>query len=190
MTKQIILINIENFNHIETKQICDILKDVLKQNITVILREKNLFNNAIHKFYGNKQMDKQTEMLISVAETYQFYCDEIIPIVEKAKHDTSSKFHVIVTEKYFDSIYLDCLDIKFIRENKQALYGFQKIEPSLTLIKKDQSTDIHLNKRISDLFMMKPQRCKILEKIDKREIVEHFLYRLKAIMNNNDKKQS
>ena len=38
--------------------------------------------------------------------------------------------------------------------------------------------------------MMKPQRCKILEKIDRREIVEHFLYRLKAIMNNNDKKQS
>lgn len=187
MTKQIILINIENFNYIETKQICDILKDVLKKDITIVLREQNLFNNAIHRFYGNKQMDQHTEMLISVSETYQFYCDEIAPIVENVKYDTSSKFHVIVTEKYFDSIYLDYLDIIFVRENKQVLYCFQKIEPSLTLIKNTPSNEI-LNKRISDLFMMKPQRCKILDKIDKKEIVEHFLYRLKEIINKDKKK--
>lgn len=181
--KKIILINLENFSHQETKEICAILESVLKDSCTYIPRIPDLFNNTLYKFYRDKKLDIHTEMIVSVAEMYQFYKDEIETAYQKVQVlDDDLKYHVIITDNYFDSIFLKYLDIQFKNEKRQVLYGFQYIEPSLTFIKYvNDKENLLLNKRIGDLVMNKPKRCKIIHNVNRKEIIEHLIYCLKHI---------
>lgn len=179
--KKIILINLENFSNQETKEICAILQSVLQDSYTYIPRIPDLFNNTLYKFYRDKKLDAHTEMIVSVAEMYQFYKDEIETVYQKVQSlNDDVKYHVIITDNYFDSIFLKYLDIQFKNEKRQVLYGFQYIEPSLTFIKYvDEKENPLLNKRIGDLVMNKPKRCKIIHDVNRKEIIEHLVYCLK-----------
>lgn len=173
-----ILVTLENFNPSETIEIIKLLKGFLNEKMLFIPRVKNLYFNLVQKFHGNHKIDSKTHMLLDIAELNQFVENEL-----EVEFNNNNKIQVIITEKYFDSVALSHLDLKFTNSNRVSLYGHQKYKPDLTLIKLDINSDSkELQKRIGDLIMKDPHRCKVIHSCNynNKEIVEHFMYMLKS----------
>lgn len=173
-----ILVTLENFNQNEIMEITKLLKGFLNEKMLFIPRVNNLYFNLVKRFYGTDKIDSTTCMLLDVAELNQFVKNELETEFNKNNH-----IQIIVTEKYFDSVALSHLDLKFTNVNRVSLYGHQKHKPDLTLIKLDLNTDSEeLQKRIGDLIMKDPNRCKVIHggNYQNKEILEHFIYMLKS----------
>lgn len=165
-----LLINIENFSENEKKIIYEIMESFLVDDMSIKSGVYGSYCHSIKKEQQNLNIDKEIEFLLNVTEMVNFYKTEIKPeLLNK----------IVVTDNYFDSIYIN-MDIKIINLKRQILYGFQENEPILTLIK-DEKNDNDKKKRIADLMMKFPHRCKVVNNVNRKEIVEHLLYTFKKI---------
>lgn len=158
------LITIENFNKEDQKEIAELLEHSLKQKVILI--------------------DNNEQLTVTDKVSFQEKLLQIQKLQYQQIKESISN-HLIVASNYFDSLFIHD-DFSFFYHNITSkrrkfmshIYEFyQEIEPDLTLVKK--SKDKQKNKRIGDLLMLFPDRCKILESVNKKEIIEHLLFLLK-----------
>ena len=168
------LVTIENFNQQEKEIFKQIINTVLKDKFIFINHNPNEFNEILRNS-GYFDLNYQTKMLVALAELNELYFRDLSKLF--------NKYQFIITENYFDCLFINFTQIHFDKKMKDSINNFMIVKPELTIIKINNQDHHNKQKRINELVLKEPQRCKTILNLDKKKLIEHFLFYMKSHTN-------
>ena len=168
------LVTIENFNQQEKEIFKQIINTVLKDKFIFIDHNPNEFNEILRKS-GYFDLNYQTKMLVALAELNELYFRDLSKLF--------NKYQFVITENYFDCLFINFTQIYFDKKMKDSINNFMIVKPELTIIKINNQDHDNKQKRINELVLKEPQRCKTILNLDKKKLIEHFLFYMKSHTN-------
>lgn len=144
------IVSLENFTSDEIKMIEEIVTPVFKDNLAFFQRQP-LPHNAI---------DAKSMVFFELGDINEFYHKNIL----------NQKKDMIFISNYYDSIFLNYPAVVFTHKNRSLLFDHQCASASLTLIKQTEDK----SERITQLALKYPQRCKVVQEVHKKNILNHL----------------
>ena len=99
-------------------------------------------------------------------------------------HNPNEFNEILRNSGYFDLNYQTKMLVALAELNmKDSINNFMIVKPELTIIKINNQDHHNKQKRINELVLKEPQRCKTILNLDKKKLIEHFLFYMKSHTN-------